>query len=169
MWRLSTEAIFKSDLTQMSMDPYVYTIDERGNRVYNVFNDNINLYQCVGTFDLETFAVVGRTQFSGSISEDYKTFLKYVLTYEVGRQTKKALWKTDIDYIKDFIANNIDSITVISAEVWEYFQRTNRMGFEGYQLQRCGYLYHKDDSTGCRRCFQQRVQSRRRSESKEGF
>ncbi len=110
----------KSDLTQMSMDPYVYTIDERGNRVYNVFNDNINLYQCVGTFDLETFAVVGRTQFSGSISEDYKTFLKYVLTYELdGRQ--ESIMETDIDYIKDFIANNIDSITVISAEVWEYF------------------------------------------------
>ncbi len=34
---------------------------------------------------------------------------------------KESIMETDIDYIKDFIANNIDSITVISAEVWEYF------------------------------------------------
>ncbi|MDE6473657.1 MAG: hypothetical protein K2L70_00965 [Clostridia bacterium] len=110
----------KSDLTEMSIDPYVYTMDERGNRIYDVYADNINLYQCVGTFDLETFEIMGRTQFSGSISADHKTFLKYVLTYERdGKQ--ESIMETDIDYIKDFVANNIDSITVISAEVWEYF------------------------------------------------
>ncbi|MDE6870314.1 MAG: hypothetical protein K2J75_06265 [Clostridia bacterium] len=110
----------KSELTDMSMDPYVYTIDERGNRVYNVYADNINLYQYVGTFDLETFAVLGRKQFSGDISEASKTFLKYVLKYESkGEQETKT--ETDIDYIKDFIANNKDTITIISTEVWEYF------------------------------------------------
>ncbi|MDE6372574.1 MAG: hypothetical protein K2L61_03410, partial [Clostridia bacterium] len=110
----------KSELTAMSVDPYVYTTDENGNRVYDVYADNINLYQCVGTIDLETFAIVGRNVFSGDISAEGKTFLKYVLKYELnGKQETRT--ETDIDYIKDFIANNTESITIISAEVWEYF------------------------------------------------
>ncbi|MDE6361463.1 MAG: hypothetical protein K2L53_00630 [Clostridia bacterium] len=108
-----------SDLTQLSMDPYKYNTDDSGNRVYDVYADNVNLYQLVGTFDPETFEILGRKQFSGDMSEASKTFLKFVLTYEKdGKQ--ESVTETDIDYIKDFIANNAD-ITIISAEVWEYF------------------------------------------------
>lgn len=110
----------KSDLTQMSIDPYTYTTDERGNRIYDVYADTMNLYQLVGEIDLETFAIVGRKVASANISTEDKTFLRYVITYEQNGQTLTRE-ESEMEYLKDFIAGNADSVTVISAEVFEYF------------------------------------------------
>ena len=110
----------KSELTEMAIDPYIYTIDERGNRLYDVYADNTNLYQSVGTIDLDTYQIVGRKVASANISKVNKTFLKYVITYEQDGKTLTQT-ETDIEYIKDFVATNGESITIKSAEVYEYF------------------------------------------------
>ena len=110
----------KSDLTEMAIDPYVYTMDEKGNRIYDVYANNMNLYQRAGEIDLDTFAIIGRKVGSGPISKESKTFLEYVITYEEDGVTKTKK-ETEIEYIKDFVATAGDSITIISAEVFEYF------------------------------------------------
>lgn len=109
----------KPEVDTIEVDPYVYTTDEKGNRVYNNFADNMNLYQKVGTINTETFEVEGRKQATYGTPEDGKTFLKYVLTYIKDGETLTYSEK-ELDYIRDFLSSNTD-IEILSAEVFEYF------------------------------------------------
>lgn len=109
----------KAELTDMSIDPYVYKTDDRGNRIYDSYVDNFNLYQTVGTFDAKTFEITGAHRASmGEFAENVTGF-RYKLVYTKDGKTETVV-EEDIDYIKDFINKNQD-IIIVSTEVIEYF------------------------------------------------
>ncbi|MDE5756342.1 MAG: hypothetical protein K2I23_04560 [Clostridia bacterium] len=109
----------KSELTNMAIDPYIYKMDEKGNRLYDVYVDNVNLYQTVGSLDLETFEIIGTLPTcSGEVTKEYGNFLKYVIEYTKDGEPATYV-SDDIDYVKDFVARNKESI--VSTQVRQCF------------------------------------------------
>lgn len=110
----------KSQLTNLTIDPYVYTTDSSGNRVYSSYTDTMMLYQSVGSFDAETFEITGANRASmGTFAQD-NTYFVYKLVYRQDDQTL-TVTERDIDYIKDFVRTH-EGIEIISTEIIEYFE-----------------------------------------------
>ena len=108
-----------ADLADLKIDPYDYTLDEKGNRVYDEFTKTILVYQKVGTINLDTLTVIGDVNVGTMAStSEYKYYFSYIINYTqtVEGEVKNLVFTTE--YWQDavnFISSNkaaIDSTEV---------------------------------------------------------
>lgn len=126
-YTINVEVIDRSaittDLKSLSVDPYTFTLDEKGNRVYEAFTKTILTYITVGTIDLETLEVKGNiTTSSMALSTEYAQYLQYIINYTEtveGEVQNKVFTSTNWDEVVNFINQNKASIT--STEVRECY------------------------------------------------
>ncbi|MDE6188862.1 MAG: hypothetical protein K2G37_01070 [Clostridia bacterium] len=121
--------MFDSSIKSLDIDPYKYTTDADGSRVYSGFTSSSYIYQQVATVDYSDFdnlTVVGLKKFSGTSSSDYKTYYEYAVTYTKNGEPFTNTY-SDLEFLQLFFedeAENIENgVTVIqSAVVNEYFE-----------------------------------------------
>lgn len=104
-----------TDFKEVVVDPYTYTLDEKGNRVYSVFTDTILVYQKVGTINLDSVTVSGNVNMGTMAStSQYKYNFEYIVNYtkvENGESKDYVYTSTNWQDIADFVNNNKALIT----------------------------------------------------------
>ncbi|MDE5991149.1 MAG: hypothetical protein K2H36_06165 [Clostridia bacterium] len=113
----------KVAVESMDIDPYKYTIDENGSRVYSNFATTGYVYKVVGDIDfsdLENIKANGLKTVSGNVSEEFDTYVQYEVVYT--KNSQESTYTTRyFDMIEDFFAREGSGIEVKSAVIKEYF------------------------------------------------
>lgn len=108
-----------TDLKELTVDPYTFTLDEKGNRVYSAFTNTILTYVKVGTIDIENMTVVGDIKTaSGSMSTEYAQYVMYVINYTAAETSENAVYSTKSwEEAQSFIQSNKAAITSTEVRV----------------------------------------------------
>lgn len=112
----------QSTVTHIDIDPFVYTTDEKGGRIYDAYSEYIELYQKVGDLNLETFEIENRVLTTAPVSDDekYQSRLTYVLKYTLQDGIEQSFTANTVDTLRDFI-DKTENLTAVSVDVVEYY------------------------------------------------
>ena len=124
---IKVEIIDRSNLKvavdAIDIDPYKYTTDENGSRVYSSFGATGYIYNIVGNIDYSDLAnikVDGLKKVSGNVSEEFDTYVQYEVVYT--RNSQQSVYTAkDFDLIRDFFSREGANVEIISAVAKEFF------------------------------------------------
>nr|MDE7215698.1 hypothetical protein [Clostridia bacterium] len=114
----------KAATGNITIDPYKYTVDENGSRVYSNFTSKSYIYKLVGNInyeDINNLKVEGLNKVSGKVSDEFNTYVQYEVEY-IKNAKQEVYTARDIDLIADFLEREGKNITVLSAVAKEYFE-----------------------------------------------
>lgn len=112
-------SLITTDLNALTVDPYTFTLDDKGNRVYSQFTNTILTYVTVGSIDLENMTVLGdTTTASGNMSTEYAQYLMYIINYNAAETGESTVYTTtNWEEAVSFIQANKAAITSTEVRV----------------------------------------------------
>ena len=99
----------KAAVTSIDVDPYRYSMDENGSRVYSNFASTAYVYKELGNVDYDSetgkVTVNGLNQASGNVSGEFDTYVLYEVTYTTG-SGERTYTTRSVDSLADFLGRN---------------------------------------------------------------